>query len=201
MTRVGGPDGQLAGRLRGAVDVERTDRRVGAEGLIAGAVEHIIGRNLDDRDAEPGRCLGQHSRCQRIDAPGVGNLGLRPVDGGIGGGVDHGGKATLGHEAGGGGGIAEIKLGAVDAESLVALRPGETAEGSAELSGRAGDQDALHGADLASPRRLSASVRARISCHHGLLARYQAMVFSMPVSKLSRGAQPSSRRILAESMA
>ena len=44
-------------------------------------------------------------------------------------------------------------------------------------------------------------MRSRIGRHHQSLSRYQAMVRSIPVSKLSRACQPSSRSIFDGSIA
>lgn len=53
----------------------------------------------------------------------------------------------------------------------------------------------------ASPRRTAAARSATIGRHQASLARYQRIVASSPVSKLSRGAQPSSSRIRGASIA
>ena len=51
MARIGAPHRKLATQLGGAIDPERGDRILLDIGLGFGAVEHIIGRDVQDRNA------------------------------------------------------------------------------------------------------------------------------------------------------
>ncbi len=93
--------------------------------------------------------------------------------------------------------VGEIDRGAVGRQRGAAIGPGRPAQCGAELAGRAGDEDrARH----AVPRR-SAAVAATSGRHQSSLSIYQRTVFSMPLSNVSRGCQPSSSPIRVASIA
>ena len=94
--RVG--DGVFAFGLARAVDAERMARVVLEIGGGLVAVEHIVGGKMHERDAQVS--AGARHRRRRVPVQSEGGPGLRlgPVDGGVGGGVDHaGGAGPLDH--------------------------------------------------------------------------------------------------------
>ena len=70
------------------VDPERRHRVVLAVGAALGAVEHVIGRDVDQRNAGLGAGGGEIGRAGAVAGPGRLGLALGAVDRGVGGGVD-----------------------------------------------------------------------------------------------------------------
>jgi hypothetical protein len=95
--RVGGPHRLLPAFLRAAVDVLRRDRVVLDVKAVLVAREHVVGRDMHDRDAGLHRPGGQDRGCERIDRPGCRDVALGLVDGGIGPGRDDRVPALLRH--------------------------------------------------------------------------------------------------------
>ena len=82
-------DGLLAGQFAGAVDALRRDR-VGLDiGFGLGAVEHVVGRDMDQRDVGRGAQPRQDGWAVAVGAVGGIGIGLGGIHRGIGGGVDH----------------------------------------------------------------------------------------------------------------
>ena len=195
VARIGRRRRSLAGQLRAAVDVERR-RRVGLViGRALGPVEDVVGGDLDHGDAEPGGAGGGGGRAVAVDGEGQVRLALCLVHGGVGRGVDHdvglerlhrrrerlrpqqvdqGPRAVPDHDAGGRRGLAQ---------------------GPRELTPRAGDEDP-HGQTNPPP-----AARPRSGSHQSRRSKYQAIVCSSPLSKLSWGHQPSIRSSLPGSIA
>lgn len=70
VARVGRRHGRFAGELGGAVDAERRGR-VGFDiGAVPGAVEDIVGRQVDDGNAEPRRGFGHLAGAGRVHREG-----------------------------------------------------------------------------------------------------------------------------------
>jgi len=185
-----GTDVALAGELGSPVDRGRI-RFVGLDvGFGLRAVEHVVGRHVDDAGTDAGRRFRDMAGSDVVDRGGAVLVGFAQIDGGVGGGVDH-------HV--GVGGLKQL----VDAESvgdieLVATQRREVMVGpvgggpddvGAELAAGAGEENA-HQRFLTEA--LSGSHQARFSV-------YQATVASRASSKLCVGAQPRSR-ILVVSM-
>ena len=81
-------DRPLAGCLAGPVDAERPERIVFGVGRRLGAVEHVIGGKVDERDPGLGRGFGQMGRPIGVDGECRIRLRFGAINGGIGGGVD-----------------------------------------------------------------------------------------------------------------
>ena len=83
-----GGEGLLAGEFGGAVDVERAGG-VGLDvGCRLGAVEDVVGGEVDDGGAEAGGLFAEDAGGGGVDGVGEFGLALGLVDGGVGGGVD-----------------------------------------------------------------------------------------------------------------
>ena len=83
----------LARELRRAVDAERADG-VGLEPRLAlGAVEDVVGRDVDDQRADLAAAAGDVARARAVDRLGGRAVGLRAVDVGVGRAVDDGVRA------------------------------------------------------------------------------------------------------------
>ena len=79
----------LAGQLAGAVDALRRDR-VGLDvGRALGAVEHVVGGDVDQRNARRGAQPRQQRRAVAVGAIRRLGVRLRRVHRGVGGGVHH----------------------------------------------------------------------------------------------------------------
>jgi hypothetical protein len=89
VTPVGGPNGLLAAFLAGAVDAKGSNRIILAVGPVRRAVEHIVGRDMDQRDVAPRRLGRKDCRCQCVQPPGRRHIRFGLVHGCIGGRVDH----------------------------------------------------------------------------------------------------------------
>ena len=79
---------RLAGCLAGPVDAERPDRIVFGVGRRLGAVEHVVGGKVDERDPGVGRGFGQMGRPVGVDGERRIRLRFGAINGGVGGGVD-----------------------------------------------------------------------------------------------------------------
>ena len=82
-------DQPFAEQFRAPVGASRPGRIVLAVGAIERPVEHVVGRQLQQGRADPVGGFRHMARPLAIDGDGEALLRLRPVDGGIGGGVDH----------------------------------------------------------------------------------------------------------------
>ena len=116
--RIGGGDRLLAGKFGCAVDRQRRGR-VGLDiGRGLGAIEDVVGGNLDDGNAEPGRCFGDRPGPDRIDGEGEVPFALGLVDGGIGGGVDHDVRLCRGDRGGDRFRPFQVQLGTADRDDV-----------------------------------------------------------------------------------
>jgi hypothetical protein len=159
----GGGDGELAGELAAAVDIEG----VGGVGLDVGrgfgAVEDVVGGEVYEDGAEGFGFGGEDFRCGGVEGEGEVGFGLGLVDGGVGGGVDDPAGLDLVDDFADGCGIGEVELGAGGREELAEGREG-AGEGLADLAGDAGDEDAGgiargHSLRLSNDYRASAGQR------------------------------------------
>jgi hypothetical protein len=87
--RCGGPHLLLTGRLGAPVDGPGFLRRVHVVRRPGGAVEDVVRAQLHDQPTVLGGRTGQHARGDRIDLERLLFVGLRVVDRGPGGAVDH----------------------------------------------------------------------------------------------------------------
>ena len=157
--------GEVAGGLGLAVD------REGAERLrlvvhLAGAVEHVVGGDVDERDAVLGAGPGEQGRPGRVGPPGrraaLGGLG--PVDRRVGSAVDHG-AVEVPVVAGVLGGVGEVE--GVDVAEVEGARDapllGERPHGPPQLPPAAGDEGAPggHGGDVREHRVVPVGLRER----------------------------------------
>ena len=148
--------GDVACGLGLAVDGQR------AEGLVLGvdlrgAVEHVVGGDVDQGDAVPGAGAGQKRRAGGVGLPcgGAAPGGLGPVDSGVGAAVDHGAVerpvvlcvgVRVGHVEGVD--VAEVEV----LRHAALLR--QRADRAAQLAVAAGDEGApgRHGDDVLQHR-------------------------------------------------
>ena len=86
-------------------------------------------------------------------------------------------------------------------QRLDAARLGGAGELAGHLPGLAEDQGPHQALACFRPSRSSLWPRAWIACHQSRLSRYQRTVRRSPSSSVTDGAQPSSSRILPESIA
>ena len=105
-------DGELARELRAAVGAERAGGRRLAVRLARGAVEHVVGRDLDDERARRARRGGDVAGAGAVDRGGGRLVGLGAVDVGPGGAVDDGVRPRGGDRGLHGRGVADIELAA-----------------------------------------------------------------------------------------
>ncbi len=158
MARVGAAHRHLAGRLAGAVDALRVHRRIGSVEALARTVEHVVGRDMDERDLPLVRLGGKESRCQGIQPPRGRDLALGPVHRGVGGRVDDRRITPFIERGGQSGLVGDVEVLAVGGMDPHAVRPGKSLKLRADLAGAAEDQDVhahapLHAPLPARPRR------------------------------------------------
>ena len=114
----GGGEGLLAGEFGGSVDAEGVGR-VGFEvGRGFGAVEDVVGGEVEDCGADLGGFLAEDAGGFGVDGGGYLGLGFGFVDGGVGGWVDDPagvGCADVGADGGLGG---EVEVGAGGGEGF-----------------------------------------------------------------------------------
>ena len=79
----------MAGFLACAIDTNRTDGVCLDIRTIFLAVEDIIGRHMDQREAARSRGLCQAHRTHRVDFKGLDRFAFGAVDGCVGGTIDH----------------------------------------------------------------------------------------------------------------
>ena len=187
-------DPLFAQQFGAAIGPEGGRRMFGRKRSFPCPVKDIIGRDMQEGQAQFGTAPGHggggvavhHSCC------GLFRLGL--VDGSPGGGVDH--QITIGNRGGTGGRVAQI--GRVPAKEARRhshrAAPGEFA---GELPGLAEDQN-LH---VFTPSRTPTPARACSGFHQASLSRYHCTVRSNPSSTVTEGRQPNSVRIRVGSMA
>lgn len=136
--------GDVAGGLGLAVDAQRAEGLVLVV-LLARAVEHVVARDVHERDAVLGAGLGQQRRALGVGGPGsfaaLGGLG--GVDGGVGAAVDDR-AVERPVDLGVVGGVGEVELVAVAEVEGTGDPPllGELAHRAAELAVGAGDERA-----------------------------------------------------------
>ena len=150
--------GDVAGGLGLAVDAKRAEGLVLAV-LLARAVEHVVARDMHERDPVLGAGLGKQRRALGVGGPGgfaaLGRLG--GVDGGVGSAVDDG-AVERPVDLGVVGGVGEVELVAVAEVEGTGDPPllGELAHRAAELAVGAGDERAArrHGDGVLQHRML-----------------------------------------------
>ena len=132
--------GAVAGLLAPAVNPERVDRVVLAVGIALGAVEHVIGREVNQGD--PGVMAGgsEVGRAGAIAGPGGVGFALGAIHRGIGRRVDDEIRALARHR-----GDDRLTPGDVDTvtivcRDIVACRPGEAAQLAPDLAAGAKHQ-------------------------------------------------------------
>ena len=150
-------DSALARRLRSSVGVDRADGILLVVGIGLGAVEHIVGREMDQRDAQRFGSCGKQARRASVDAIGEVALGLGFVHVGIGGGADeHVGRGSA-DGAVDRVGVAEIEGRASDADDLAigARRPFDQRSDDLAVVAGDGDPDSRHqcARESITPRR------------------------------------------------
>ena len=137
------PAGQncgLAGELARAIDAGWVGR-VGLDiGRAVGAVEHEIGRDMDQRNTGRRAVLRQNARSVAIGAIGRLHVGLRLVDRGMGGGVDDEGWRRRPQQSGDVIGPVKIELRPPDPHELLRTRARHQRPG--KLPAPAGHQNA-----------------------------------------------------------
>ena len=132
-----------------------------------------------------------------IDRVGKFGLLLRQVDRRVSGGVDDAVGPRSGYGRGGAAGLVQVELGPADKFHLSFGCKSLVSDSAGKLAALADHQN-LH---VRMPSRSPRYLPSRIGRHHASLARNQSTVFSIPLSKLSVARQPSSRSILAGSIA
>lgn len=203
VSRAGRADRQFTAQFRCAVNVDR----VGGIGLRPRtdclARKNIIGGNMDQRNVGACARLAQRCRGQGIDGPCCHGVGFCGIDRGVGGRVDHGRPVAAADQRCDSSRISEIDDRPVDRMNSPSCWPCAALQRGAKLSARTGDEKGAERAHrhAARPRRRSAPRSATIDRHHAAFSRYQRTVLRNPVSKLSRGAQPSSALMRPASIA
>ncbi len=137
--RVGREHRAFAGELRLAVDAGRAGRVVLHVGRALGAVEHVVGRDVDQRDAGLRRQPRQLRRSGGIRALGRFAVALGCIDGGPGGGVHH--QRRGGSAEGGGDRLRPVEIECRPSHpDQRPVAPGPV-ERRRELARAAGDED------------------------------------------------------------
>ena len=115
----------LAVELAGAVGGERPDGVVLAPRPAGvGAVEHVVGRDVQERHALRRGRRGHRAGRRGVDGLRGGAVVLGGVDGGVGGGVDDDVGARLADRAGAGVGVGQVGLGPAEGGERDAARAG-----------------------------------------------------------------------------
>ena len=156
---------------------------------------------MEEGQAPCRRGPGHGSRRLGIDGMGEVRLGLGPVDGGMGGGIDDDGRVGRGDGRGTGGGVGQISLCPAKGGDFAAVRRSPARKLARHLPGGPEDEDLHQPFAAFSPSRSCVWPRAWIACHQGALSRYQRTVRRSPSSRVTEGAQPRSARIFEASIA
>ena len=98
----------LTGELRMAVGIDRRRRRALVARLMARAIEHVVGRIVDEQRARAARRLGQHAGRHAVDRHRQLALVLGAIDRRISRGVDDDLRRQLAHERGKARGLGQI---------------------------------------------------------------------------------------------
>ncbi len=132
--------GDLAVVLGPAIGAERVRRRARRIGLVRGAIEDEVGRDM--RKGRPGcaRCAGQGRHGVDVDPARRRLVALGPVDSSIGSGVEHDGRPHVGDDARNGVGVGDVEIALGGSDDGDARGRGSL-QGAAELARTAGDQD------------------------------------------------------------
>ena len=153
-------DPPLAGELGPAVGAGRAGRIVLAVGSVEHPVEHVVGRQMQERRADSGRRLGDVAGALAIDRHGEVFLALGLVDRRIGGRVDHDVGPRRGDSGQDALPVFERDRRPAERDDLDP-RPGALDQGGRDLSFGPGDGDAHQGnssaASLRRGQRLSFS--------------------------------------------
>ena len=137
-----GQHGLLPFQLRRAVHASRIGRIGLGVGRALGTVEHVVGRDVDQRDAGIGAVRRERRRAGGGARPGRFRRGLRRIDRGPGGGVDHEGRLHGLHRLRDRRRAVEIERRATHATHD---RAAFLLHRRCELPGAAGDHDRRHG--------------------------------------------------------
>src|SRR4029079_13138847 len=205
VARVRGGDGVLAGKLALPINIERRCG-VGLDiGRALAAIEHIVGRDVDQRNTAPRGFAGEYPGRVRIDGEGKIPLALGPIHICISGSVDDGVPGARGDCIRDGIGPGQIELVGVGRNHNDISWAIEREKLAAHLAGASEKKQAnrhtLFFAPFARPRRCVASSACSSGSHQARLAMYHCTVRARPDSKEFLGAQHSSAFILDESMA
>ena len=137
---VGGRDQPLAAELARAVGVERAGVVVLAPGAAGGAVEDVVGGDVQERQPARGGGGGHGGGGGGVDRLGQRRLVLGAVDLGVGGGVEDDVDVGGAHRAGAGLGVGEVGRGAPEEARLDAARRGDARQLAGHLPGLAEDE-------------------------------------------------------------
>ena len=135
----------LARELGATVGRERVGRVGFDVGSPAGAVEDVVGRNLHELGADPARRARKVPGSGPVDGERRGLLVLGALDVGPGGAVDDRLRPLAGDRGVHGERVADVELGAGEADALVPPLPREGDDVAAEHPAGTGDQQADHG--------------------------------------------------------
>ena len=189
----GGAHGVFASQLAAAIAVLRPGRIARLPGARSGAVEDVIGRDMDEDRARLARGFRHRAGRRAVDRKGQVGFGFRAVHGGIGGGVDHGRWLRGPDRRTAGRGVGQVDLGArQDARGWREAR-----QFLPHLPRSAEDEERHRD----TPTRLPTPSTSSSGRHQSSFARYQSIVRSRPWSSVTEGSHPSSADAFDGSMA
>ena len=87
--RIAGANALLAGKLAAAIGIERRGGVRFNIGSALAAIEHVVGRDVNERNAEAASLGGKPSGCLGVDGERCRFLAFGTIDVGIGRGIDH----------------------------------------------------------------------------------------------------------------
>jgi len=131
----------LAGELRAAIGAERRRRVVLAPGPLGPAVEDVVGGDMQEGQPARRRRARHGAGCGGVDGGGQRLLRLGPVDGGVGGGIDHHIGTRRPDRRGAGFRVGQIRLRPAERGDRE-IRPGQPAKLGRDLAGAAEDEKA-----------------------------------------------------------
>ncbi len=200
-TRIAMSCSQLAGKFARPIGTYRSRPITLSVWAPQPSIKNIISRNMNEGNADTSRRLRKASHSLTICLEGVGNAFLGEINCSPCRAIDSSVPTAGAQKAPDRFRSAEIKLVTVRKDQFNTVWNVRCCKFEANLSPTADYQNPGHGFIPLTPRRRVASRRARIGSHQSSRSRYHATVAAMPVSKVIRGSQPSSLRILVASMA
>ena len=135
---------------------DRRHRVVLPVGALAAPVEHVVRREVNQRNA--GLRAGARNGPRPVSVHSMGLVGrsLGGIDGGVGRGVDREHRLVHLDGAGNGSAIGNVGLGPAETNNRMACDGSKPAERRCDLAGFAEDKNAIHGwVRLLRPRRLT----------------------------------------------